>query len=439
VKIPTKKIALAAAMTGMTSISLGAAIEYRDALEVAVTPPDQAADAERTDRLVLYVGNNLAYDNNLYRLPPNVTDLSVLPGIGPSPSREDYIDSITGGADAEWLTGARQSVDVNLSASYNHYFRNENLNNVSSSDRVAWNWGLGDALSGIVGVDYLRLPGGFTNTAVYSLAIVNRSDYFASLRYQVGPRWGLFGGLLGTDYSVSSAQQTFNDSKSKSVAVGVDYTAETNRIGFEYRYNDSRSPNSTFLNGVFFDPDYREDRARVLLRYALSEKTVLDASAGYLKREYPSTAIGNFSGDVWRVALQWQPTPKTQILFGIWQQLGADLTAQTDYYVDKGASITPEWIASEKLTFSASISRDNQDYVGSRPIGTIITTPVTQARRDTLTGATASMIYTPIRALTLTLSAAHLTRDSNIPQFHFNDMQGNLSIVYKFFRYGNAP
>ena len=192
------------------------------------------------------------------------------------------------------------------------------------------------------------------------------------------------------------------------------------------------------MNGVLFDPDFREDRARVLVRYAISEKTVLDASVGYLKREYPSTAIGNFSGEVWRAALQWQPTPKTQVLFGVWQQLDADLTAQTDYYVDKGASITPEWIASEKITFSAVISRDDLDYVGSSPIGTVVA-PATQARRDTLTAETANMVYTPIAALTLTVSAAHVTRESNVPQFHYNDLQANLNLVYKFFRYGNAP
>ncbi len=425
-------------MSVITSASMGAAIEYRDALDNAVAPLDQTADAERTDRLILSVGNNFAYDDNLYRLPPGFTNLSALPGIGPNPSREDYIDSISGGVDGEWLTGARQSVDVGLNASYNHYFRNDNLDNVSSSDRAAWNWGLGNALSGKLGADYIRQLGGFTNTAVYSRDIVERSDFFASLRYQLGPRWGLFAGLLGTDYTVSSAQQVFNNSKSKSVDVGADYTGETNRIGFDYRYNDSRSPNSTFLNGVLFDPDFREDRARVLVRYAISEKTVLDASVGYLKREYPSSAIGNFSGEVWRAALQWQPTPKTQVLFGVWQQLDADLTAQTDYYVDKGASITPEWIASEKITFSAVISRDDLDYVGSTPIGTVVA-PATQARRDTLTAETANMVYTPIAALTLTVSAAHVTRESNVPQFHYNDLQASINLVYKFFRYGNAP
>ncbi|HEX3912524.1 MAG TPA: outer membrane beta-barrel protein [Steroidobacteraceae bacterium] len=437
-KIPRIKIAVALALTPLTSMA--AAIEYRDALDVAVSPPDVlTGNVERTDWLTLYVGDAFSYDNNIYRLPGSVTDLTTLPGIGSNPNRKDYIDSITGGLDGEWLTGARQSFDVDLRADYNRYFRNQDLDNVSSNDRVAWNWGLGDALSGRLGADYTRVIGGYVNTAVYSRDIVNRTDYFGSMRYQVGPRWGIFGGLIGTDYSVTQAQSTFNDSRSKGADVGFDYTTETNRIGFDYRYNDSRAPNSAVLNGVLFDPDYREDRARMLFRYALSEKTLVDASAGYLKRDYPSTAIGSFSGEIWRVALQWQPTPKTQLLFGIWQQLDADLTSQTDYFVDKGVSLTPQWIASEKITFSATISRDNENYIGANPIGVTPVGPLLEARRDTVTGEAVNMIYTPISSITLTVSAGHTTRNSNIPQFQYNDMQGSVSITYKFFRYGNAP
>ncbi|HEY2463767.1 MAG TPA: outer membrane beta-barrel protein [Steroidobacteraceae bacterium] len=436
-KIPTKKIVIAALMTAMTSTSLAAAIEYRDALDLAVLPPEQdVPGVERTDRFVLFAGDSLTYDNNIYLLPSTITDLSTLPGIGSNPSRGDYIDRINGGLDSEWLMGGRQSFDLGLDLGYNRYFRNQDLNYVSSNDRAAWNWGVGDSLSGKVGVDYLRLLGGFANTDVYSRDIVNRTDYFASTRYQVGPRWGIFAGLLGTDFTVSGPQSTFNNSKSKGVDVGADFTFDVNRIGFDYRYNDSRASSAAVLNGVVFDPDYREDRARVLLKYALTEKTVLDASAGYLRRDYPSTAIGSFSGEIWRVALQWQPTPKTQLLLGAWQQLNADLTSQTDYFRDQGVSLTPQWIASAKLTFSATVSHDNQNYIGSAVVGLIPITPISQARHDTLTGESANMIYTPIRAILITVTASHSTRNSNISQFHYNDTQGNVNVVYKFFRYG---
>jgi Putative beta-barrel porin 2 len=436
VKNQPGRILFTVAMAASASSSMGAAVEYRDALDIAVAAPDDTSVVQRTDQLILYAADNFTYDNNIYRLPSSVTDLTTLPGIGNNPTRQDYIDTVTGGLNSEWLTGARQSVDVDLRADYNRYFKNSDLSNVSTNDRVAWNWGLSDALSGKVGADYTRLIGGFVNTQVYSRDIVSRYDYFASMRYQVGPRWGIFGGLLGTNYSVSASQATFNNSKSKGVDVGADYTTELNRIGFDYRYNDSRAPNSAILNGVLFDPDYREERARVLFKYALSEKTLIDASAGYLKRDYPSTAIGSFSGEIWRAAVQWQPTPKTQLLFGAWQQLDADLTSQTDYFVDKGVSLTPEWVASAKVTVSLTVAHDTENYVGSNPVGPIPIDFVAQARHDTVTSETGSLVYTPIRAIVLTFSAAHVNRNSNIPQFQFNDFQCTGNITYRFFRYG---
>jgi hypothetical protein len=439
VKIPTKKIAFAAALTSLTSMSMAAAVEFRDALDLALVPPEEVPGVERTDYLNLLVGDTLTYDNNIYLLPRSIVNLTTLPGIGSNPNRKDYIDRVTGGLDAEWLTGARQSLDVGLDADYNRYFRNQNLNYVSSNDRVAWNWGLGDALSGKVGVDYLRLLGGFANIEVYSRDIVSRSDYFASVRYQVGPRWGIFGGLLGTDYSVSGTGAAFNNSKSGGLEAGADYTVEGNRIGFDYRYNDSRAGNATDLNNVEIDPDYREERVRVLLRYALTEKTTFDGSAGYLKRDYPSTAIGSFAGEIWRASLQWQPTPKTQLLLGVWQQLNADLTSVTDYFRDRGVSLTPQWTASEKITFTASINHDDDSYIGTNPIGGTQGAPLPQARHDQITGESASVLYTPIRAITLTAAVSHTTRDSNISQFHYNDVQGSVGVTYKFFRYGVSP
>jgi hypothetical protein len=59
VKIPAKNIAIAAAMTTVSTMSLAAAIEYRDALDLAVAPLEEPTGAERTDRLILYVGDAL--------------------------------------------------------------------------------------------------------------------------------------------------------------------------------------------------------------------------------------------------------------------------------------------------------------------------------------------------------------------------------------------
>jgi exopolysaccharide biosynthesis operon protein EpsL len=414
--------------------------DYRDALDMAVAPRDELALEQRTDFLTFFAANDFLYDDNIYRVPSSFTDLSTLPGIGPNPSRQDYIDSITGGMGAEWLLGSRQSLDLNLRVDDNYYLHNTDLNNVSTNDHLAWNWGLGSALSGEVGGDYNRTLASFVNTSVYSRDVVIKTDYFASLRYQVGPRWGLFGGLLGLDYKLTAPELNYNNSSSKAVDLGADYlTVAGNRLGFDYRYTDSTSPNTSIVNGVALSPDYREDRARLLAVYSLSAKTSIDGSVGYLKRTYPSTAIGDFDGVIWRITLNWQPTPKTQLLASTWQQLTAEATAQTDYYVSRGVTVTPIWTVSEKVALSLIFSREKQDYRGTNPASVNPVPIMTEAREDTVTAESANLTYTPIKALILSLNAGYQTRASNAEQYAYNDFRADLSVTYKFLSYGEAP
>jgi hypothetical protein len=168
----------------------------------------------------------------------------------------------------------------------------------------------------------------------------------------------------------------------------------------------------------------------------LSEKTTLDATVGYLRREYPSTAIGSFSGDIWRVKLQWQPTLKTQLTVGTWRQLNADLTAVTNYYLSRGVTIAPAWTASEKVTLTLTATQEYQDYIGSNPVG-VLPLDSTAGRRDTLSLQTLNMAYTLSRAISFSVTAGHERRDSNFSQFEYNDFRADASIKYKFLRIGD--
>jgi putative beta-barrel porin BBP2 len=430
-------------LVGMSSASLigrtaGAAIiDYRDTLDVAVAAPDEIDPALRTNRLDLYAGDQFAYDSNVFRLPANV-DLFGLPGIGNNPSRSDYINSATGGMSAVYLVGQRQSFDVDLSATDNRYIRNSDLDNVSSSDKVAWNWGFGNALSGQVGADYLRQLAGFINTQIYSRDVLQREEYFASSRLQVGPRWTVFGGILGAKQELSNQQALFNNSSAKAVDFGFDFaTNAANLVGFDYRYTDNRSPNAAELNGIVFDPDYREDRARLLVKYAITDKTTIDASAGYLKRQYPSTAIGSFSGEIWRATLLWQPTAKTQLFASTWQNLAADFTAQTDYYRSRGVTVSPIWTASEKIQLTVAVSYEHQDYLGSNPPGNLLGEVQPSNRRDNINSQGATLTYTPIGPLNFTFSLSHEKRDTNATVFGYNDVRASAGVIWKFIHHGD--
>lgn len=422
----------ATCVAAMTALGVGpayAAIDYRDTLyrdtlEKAVDPPgDINVDAGKI--LDVYAAVQESFDSNLYRLPTSVTDLSGT--VGPNASREDYINTLTAGFDGQWALG-RQIVVLNLRADDNHYANNTDLNHFSGSDKVIWNWVFTSALSGQVGEDYTRYIASFVNTTVYTLNLVDQWEVFGGARYQVGPRWAIFGGAIQTNTRLSEVTSRHNDNNRKSVEVGTEFaTGIQNSVGLEYRYTDAIYPNVFLPNGVAISQNYNEDRARLFLKYAISDKMLIDASAGYLKRNYANHGIGNFSGDIWRASLQWQPREKTQILAVAWRELHVYPTAESDYYVSNGVSVSPVWNASEKINLSVLFSSEKQDYLGSAPGVT-----VAGARRDKIFAEQANVGYTPVRHFTVNFSIRREQRSSNQGQFEYNDTLATIGVTGKF-------
>jgi len=210
--------------------------------------------------------------------------------------------------------------------------------------------------------------------------------------------------------------------------MGFDFVTNIeDTIGMDYRYTDSRYTNGIALSSTTFAPDYRDERLRLLVKRALSEKTSIDLTAGYLKRTYGNTFIGSFKGPIWSGTLGWQPTDKTQLLASTWRNLRAYLTDQTYYYRSTGVSLSPVWNATEKINMSLLISRESQSYIGSSPIG-----GGQPGRRDTVNAQVASITYTPMRALILDVSYRHEQRDSNQRLRTYTDELASAGVKFVF-------
>jgi len=211
------------------------------------------------------------------------------------------------------------------------------------------------------------------------------------------------------DVGLDQASAKGNDSRGKSVDLGAELVTNVeDTFGVDYRYTDVRYPNGIALSGTVFAPDFRDERIRLLMKRMLSEKTSIDVGGGYLRRTYGNSLIGSFAGPVWRGSLGWQPTDKTQFLVSTWRNLQAYFTDQTNYYRSTGASMSPIWNASEKISIALLVTREGQAYIGSSPIE-----PSQSSRRDTVNGQAASLTYSPTRALTFDVSYHHEQRDSN--------------------------
>ena len=404
-------------------------VANHDALERALVAPDVPAN-QNIDSMVFFVAGQTSHDNNIFRLPASIVDLTAL--VGPRASREDRINTASLGLDGNWLIG-KQVITLDLDADVNRFVRNDNLNNVLSNDAVKWNWVLGDRVSGQVGADFRRSLGSFYNTFDYRRDLVDQTESFGAARYAVGPHIVLFGGILYTDTSLSETRLKINDNQRKAVDFGLEYaTSVTRSLDFEYRYTDARYSHRSILNGVAYDPDYRDKTAHITFKDALSEKTQIEAVVGYLKRAYPNTVIGAFSGNIWRLLLDWHPTDKTQLVIAGSRDLQADLSAQTDYFASKAVSISPTWIPSEKITFAVTLSRDEQDFIGVNEFAVSVGT-----RRDLVNAGQISIAYlplyfTPARGVTFDFTFRREHRTSNQATFSYDDSIVKAGLAFKF-------
>ena len=405
-----------------------------EAVSVGVAPPPPTSEDGNT--YDLYVGGQEQYDSNLYRLPPGANNVATL--VSPNASRADELSVISAGGDAQWSVG-RQLVDVDLHVDTTRFAHNSTLNNTGGYGKLLWNWEFGPYFSGTAGANWSRSLSSFGEALYLGRDLVDSPDYYATGRYQVGPHWAVYGTVNDSSISHSLAVARTQDFRTEAGSGGIEYAVDpADTFSVEYRYDTGKFPNgievltgtgvslSHDVPGVVFSPDYHEDTYLFLLKHSFSDKTQLTADAGYFKRSYSDKLIASFSGDVWRVALNWQPTDKTQVVFAGWHELHAYLVAESNYFVSQGGSITPGWNATDKLSVSMVLSYEHQNFIPSST-SVVDVGPL----KSNLATEQANINYSPRSNLTLTLSYIHTSRESNAQYFRFEDDRANFTVLYK--------
>jgi exopolysaccharide biosynthesis operon protein EpsL len=383
-------------------------------------PPLTVADGNTYD---FYVAGQEQYDSNLYRLPSNYGTVATL--VAPNASRSDLISSISAGGDGQWIA-SRQVFEINLRADENRFAHNDELNNTSAYGNLLWNWELGGHFSGEAGATYNRALANFAETRDLGRDLTDAVRYFGTARYQVGPQWALYGGISDLDITHSAKQAQYNDFHQKDVDAGIELdTSPDDNYAVEYRYTDGGFPPST-LNGFSSASDYHEALVRMLVKYVLSDKTQIDAYAGYRKRDFTATEQRAFSGAVGHVGVNWSPTDKTQLIFTAWHELRSYASAESDYFVSNGGNISPVWIATEKLRFAFVVSYEKQDFI-SESTSVIALGPLNAK----ITTEQMNVTYTPRSSWIFNLSLNHQKRDSNQPTYAFDDQLAAVSVLYR--------
>ncbi len=392
---------------------------------IALAASSAWAAQEERDKLEIFISERVTADDNLYRQPEGMID--VVDVNGATLRGEDYINRISVGVDGRWPI-ARQLLRLALQVDDNRFSRNDQLDNFSGAGNVGWDWQAGSILSGTLGAEYSRALASFSSSRVVSKDLVDVGSYFGEARYHLGSRWSLGANVRYGETSHGIDIRKIDDFQSKSGGFGLRYeTPAGASLAADYRYTDARFPQESLLNGVPFDRSYNENTTSLRVKYPFTVKLLLDATAGYLRRDYATEQNGNFSGDVWRASLQWQPTVKTQIAFNAWRQLQAYIDAESDYFISRGGSIAPTWSPREKLSFVMELSMEDQTYLTST-----VDPSFTEGRRDKVKAGQIRAIYTPRRPWRIDLSYRHEDRESNRALLAYRDNLASLAVRFTF-------
>jgi hypothetical protein len=289
---------------------------------------------------------------------------------------------------------------------------------------LRWNWSVASALTGQVGADYARALTSFANNKVFAKDLLDTQGYFVNANYHLRSGWALTFGARHARSSHSVELQQINDSNSTSGSAGVMYQSGSgNVVGAEYRYSAASYPHDVLSTGAHFDRRYRENTWNAYFEDAPTAKLQLQGGGGYLRHRYPDDrSVGfspDFSGAVWNLALQFQPTGNTMITVAEQRQLRAYLDSESDYFVSDGVTVTPSWTATDRLKFALKYSYERQSFLGSNP-DSVIQLDVPR-RVDKVNSAQGDVTYTLFRRVELNLLYRHEKRDTNRSSFAYED------------------
>jgi hypothetical protein len=245
-------------------------------------------------------------------------------------------------------------------------------------------------------------------------------------RYQIGPHWAAYGQVRWSYTDHSAELNQYNDFHDRAGTTGIEYATDVNdTIAFEYQYSDLTFNQTLSDTAVIYD--YDESSYRFVGKYAFSDKTSISGYGGYLERKYPDGGVGSYAGEIWRVALQYSATDKTQAALSVWHELHAYVDAESNYFVAKGVSLAPTYAPTEKVNLTILASYEDQNY-----IPTANTVLVGGARQDKVGVGQATIAYYPRSNWIVNVFYRHEKRESNQYVYSFNDNIVSGSVTYRF-------
>ncbi len=358
-----------------------------------------------------YVYSNVTYDSNLFR----VSGSDQARALNNDSQMSDFITRLGAGLQvAKPISLQTLRFDGWLErALFSHF---DSLNHTAAHALGAWDWEVGRLLDGTLSQSYDRTLSSFYqyHDRTKDLKTVYTTHFHGALH--ITPDWDW---LIGGNWRhQNNDERDFLDRDETTLFTELRYfTTVDSHVGLRAATTKGNFDQRQIIDGEPVSNDYRENRYSLVVGWAATSVSSLQAQVGVTQHRLDDQSGRDFTGVTGRLDYDWYATPITTIRFSAWRDASSFDGDIASYVVSRGVGVQPMWAATPDITVRLRLSAERDDFRGN-PIGT---TPSSTQREDKLYTARVGVSYQPIDPLHLTLTYQAQKRNSNIDVDDFRD------------------
>jgi len=376
------------------------------ALLILPALPALGQDAGGLAQITPFADETLTTDDNVFRIPNSVDPV---PLIG-YPARGDTYRTTSAGITADVPVSLQR---FDLSATYNgsRYDRFHELDFDGYDLRGSWLWQVGRNLSGEVGFTDTHSLAPFAELLSVTPDHLTAREAFAKGTWLFTPDWKLYAGADQLVQSNTDPAGLYNDVTVNSFEATLSRLNGPNDwLGLDARFESGHFPNGEPVGTELIDNGYDQYSGGLVLDWGAATPSHLLARADQVSRRYEELPQRDFDLTTVHVEYTWTPTDKLALTGIAQRDISPYEYIRSSIVLIKGLVLRPLWHVTPTLDLSADLEWVDRNYLAD-PLETLGIEP---QRDDHVYTMSALLSYTPIRQLTVQLSAFHEQRTSNI-------------------------
>ncbi len=355
-------------------------------------------DVVADDVIQPYVSASVARDSNLFRYSKDSGNDEV----------SDTISRIDAGVAVNYPIN-RQNLNLRVSVSRNQFQKAEFLNYDGYDWQSAWNWQVGNAWQGDLGYSGSQMLVSFTQTQADVRDLSTTQSVFANAGYKLHPDWRIHWGGRWSAVKFESPTNQLSTRDETSGVLGVDYISNANNsVGVQGQFIETRFPDGEARSTGNVDNGYSQADISSVADWEYGGNSHLRGRLGYTQRSYNQLSTRDFKGITGRLTYNWSITGKTSLSGSVWREVGAASDTISTFAVTKGSSLNVSWSPTSKIVIGSGVVYQSYDYRGDSGFAL----GVVDERKDDTSTASASLGYSPLQNIQLSLAGVIEQRDS---------------------------